>query len=59
MRRPSYREALRWIVDNDDTEWLEDDGGHTSVTAAFLADMFGVTDERVRADLIKAKKQSA
>ena len=25
ITRPSYRRALQWIVDNDDTEWLDGD----------------------------------
>lgn len=58
MRRPSYRDALRWLVMNDDCNWLDypaDDGmGSMSVSAALAADMFDVGDDRIRADLIKA-----
>lgn len=53
MKRPGYREAIRWMVENDDTEWVNEDCG-PSVTAALVADMFGVDDARVCADLVKA-----
>ena len=52
--RPSYRRALAWIVENDDTEWLEpDDDGQViaSVTASLVADLFGDSDEKVARDL--------
>jgi hypothetical protein len=64
MKRPGYREALTWLVENDDTEWVtkdpndpNDGGGALSVTAALVADMFGVDDERVRKDLARMLKQ--
>lgn len=53
MKRPGYREAIRWMAENDDTDWVHEDCG-PSVTAALVADMFGVDDARVRADLVKA-----
>lgn len=52
--RPSYRRALTWIVENDDTEWIEpDDNGQVipSVTASLVADLFGHSDEKVVRDL--------
>ena len=57
--RPSYRRALRWIVENDDTEWLSDEGGDVtlSVTAALVADLFGLTDEKVDKDLRRELKK--
>lgn len=53
MNRPSYKQALQWIADNDDTEWLRDEHGCLSVTAALVADLFGVSDERIKKDLLK------
>lgn len=50
MKRASYREAIRWIATNDDTEFLNEDG-ILSVTASLVADMFEVPDEKVREDL--------
>ena len=55
---PSYSRAIRWIVLNDDCEWLLDkDRPAVSVTAALVADMFGKTDEEVMAALRKAHKR--
>ena len=51
MKRPSYREAIRWMAYNDDTEWVEDDEPFPSVTAAIIADLFDVDTDRVTADL--------
>jgi hypothetical protein len=60
-KRPvaSYRHAIRWIVANDDTEWLRDCGNDDdptllmSVTAALVADLFNKTDQAVCADLAR------
>jgi hypothetical protein len=54
MKRPGYREAIRWIADNDDTEWVNDNDPIASVTAALVADLFGVSCDRVARDLTKA-----
>ena len=58
--RPSCRRALAWIVENDDTEWLEsDDDGQVipSVTASLVADFFGHSDEKVARDLQREMKR--
>lgn len=52
MKRPGYREAIRWIAENDDTEWVGK-GDPESVSAALVADLFGVSDERVAKDLAR------
>lgn len=53
----SYRQAIKWMARNDDTEWVLDEP--LSVTAALIADLFGKTDEQVRCDLIKALEKEA
>ena len=61
ITRPSYRRALQWIVDNDDTEWLDGDQNDDtplSVTASLVADLFGHSDEKVERDLRKALKKA-
>jgi hypothetical protein len=58
--RRSYRRALAWIVENDDTEWLApDDDGQVipSVTASLVADLFGHSDEKVARDLQREMKK--
>src|SRR5687767_8100100 len=58
MRRPGYREAVRWIAENDDTQWLEEpdpEGGYFySVTCAMVADLFDKDQKEVAADISKA-----
>lgn len=51
MKRPSYRAAILWILQNDDCDFLNDYIGALSVAASLVADMFGVDDARVMADL--------
>ena len=47
-----YREALRWIVLNDDVEFLDDPDGSPSVTLCFAADVFRRTVEVAQSDLL-------
>jgi hypothetical protein len=58
MKRASYREAIQWIVANDDTEWLHDEHGHPSVTAALVADIFDVDIEKVQKDLRREEQKA-
>lgn len=55
MKRGSYREAIRWIAENDDTVWVDDVNAYgpadLSVTATLIADLFDVEHERVRVDI--------
>jgi hypothetical protein len=52
----SYKQAIQWMVDNDDTDWVEADP--QSVTAALVADLFGKEDDQVRLDLASALKKA-
>ncbi len=59
--RPSYRRALAWIIDYDDTDWLDpDDDGQIipSVTASLVADLFGHSDDKVIRDLQRRTKKA-
>lgn len=57
MRRPSYKQAIQWMADNDDTEWADHEDneisglGTISVTGCLVADLFDVKEEKVRKDL--------
>lgn len=53
-----YRDAIDWIVWNDDTSWLTDAHGSTSVTAALVADLFGKDDATVARDLQRAVEKA-
>lgn len=62
-RVAAYGTAIAWIVENDDTEWLDAEDGEVipSVTASLVADLFARSDDEVIADLRKAivrKKRS-
>jgi hypothetical protein len=51
-KRPSYREALVWLANNDDCYWLADgDDAQPSVTACLVADLFGYDEEKLKKDL--------
>jgi hypothetical protein len=52
-----YKDALKWLIDNDDCHWLDEDGSASSVTASLVADIYGYTDQVVRADLTKLWKK--
>lgn len=53
MRALGYKQAINWIVMNDDTEWLDDECPIPSVTACLVADLYGVDIEKVIKDLKK------
>ena len=53
MKRTDYPDSIEWIIDNDDSFYLDGDEPVPSMTALFLADIFGVTIEKVIADLRK------
>lgn len=52
-----YRASLRWLVLNDDTEFLDDECGAPSVTLCLVADIFGVDTEKATADLRFARNR--
>jgi hypothetical protein len=64
MKRPGYREAVEWMVLNDDVEWatydpecVESGCASISVTGALVRDLFGVETERLRADIRRGIKR--
>jgi hypothetical protein len=54
-----YRAALRWLLANDDTTFLDDEEPIPSVTASFAADMFGKSDAEVVRDLFREREKLA
>jgi hypothetical protein len=55
-----YNAALRWIIDNDDTEFLDDpEPISPSVTAAFCADVFDRSTDEVIRDLQRLKSKES
>lgn len=55
----NYKTAITWIVQNDDTEFLSDEGSPLSVTASLVSDIFGKGDAQVREDLLREQKRIA
>lgn len=55
IKRMGYKEALDWLLLNDDNEWLIDvEYGSPSVAACLVADIYqGGDTEKVTADLKK------
>jgi hypothetical protein len=50
-----YKATIRWLILNDDTYFLDDEYGTASVCASIVVDMFGVSTEKVVADMRKAR----
>ena len=59
MTRASYRRAVQWIAENEDTDWAlpENEGFGISVTAALVCDLFEVPDEKLLKDVRRALKR--
>lgn len=53
-----YKDAIQWMVDNDDTEWAKEGEDAPSVTAVLIADIYGKTEDEVRSDLVKGLKKA-
>ncbi len=54
MSRPSYKRAIQWLANNDDTSWVDGEtevDRYPSVTAALVVDLFDKTEEQVRNDV--------
>lgn len=48
MQILGYRAALDWLLDNDDTHWLDDEYGSPSVTLCLVANIYSkATDDAV------------
>jgi hypothetical protein len=50
----SYKEAIAWMADMDDNQWLGDDNPIPSVTASMVSDIFKKPMSKVVKDLTKA-----
>ena len=59
-----YRDAIQWIVIQDDTHWVDEPLADAavpvlSVAAALVADLFGKTDAEVVKDIKKALRRES
>lgn len=62
MNRPSYRAAVAWIANNDSPGDSPGDNDPAEiiaglVTVCLVADLFGVSNERVAADVIRYREK--
>lgn len=57
MKRPGYREAVRWIAANDDTDDLMNGHDAHPVTVVLVADLFDQESTKVAADVIREVKR--
>jgi len=57
MKRASYREAVRWIADNDEPSDLEEQAIAHYVTTLLIADIFAVEPEKVAKDVAKQRRK--
>lgn len=53
MKRPGYRFGVEWIALNDDPDVTDEEMILGTLTVGMLADLFGVTQERVAADVVR------
>jgi hypothetical protein len=56
MKRPGYREAVRWIAANDEPTDLDAFNVAGYLTTVLVADLFGVDAERVAGDVVKLRE---
>lgn len=47
----TYEQALDWLIEEDDTDWLDVEHPIISTTASFCADVYGVSHEKIIKDL--------
>jgi hypothetical protein len=55
MKRASYREGVAWIALNDEPTQIDASVIAEMISVTLLADLFGVSPERVAADIVKAR----
>lgn len=46
-KSPYYREATRWIAQNDEPTWLDEDRISGLISVVMIADIFGLSPEDV------------
>jgi len=59
MKRPSYRYAIAWVAENDSggsADALYPDEVQHLITAALVADLFGVPQEKVGEDIVRYRR---
>ena len=57
MKHASYRNGIDWIAFNDEPECDDPNEIAGFISSILLAELFGVTNERVAADVIRLRKK--
>lgn len=57
MKRASYRDGVAWIANNDEPGEEDPEVIRGFISTLLLADIFGVPEEKVAADIVKARKK--
>jgi len=60
MKRASYRHAVAWIAEVDNagaSDACDAEIVHGYITVGLVADLFGVEQERVARDVVRARKR--
>lgn len=59
MKAPSYRDAIRWVAENDsgaDPDALDPKAVSELVSAVLIADVWDVSSEKVGKDIVRIRK---
>lgn len=59
MKRPGYREAVAWIALNDEAACVDLEEVQFQISVLLIADIFGISEERVGIDVIRYRKMLA
>jgi hypothetical protein len=57
MRRPSYRQAVAWISENDEPTDLTAERVADLISTCLIADLFGIDPARVAGDVVRYRKR--
>lgn len=60
MKRPSYRQAVAWIADNDgmgDGDALDVEAVRGLISVALVSDLFGVAQDKVARDVVACREK--
>lgn len=55
--RASYRNGIQWIAENDEPEEMDPEVISGFISVCLLADLFGVTTEKVAKAVVAYKKR--
>ena len=57
MKRASYREAIKWIADEDEPTIMDPEVISGFISVLLIADIFDVSSKKVAADVLKQREK--